>query len=359
MNIFYISNIFPSKKSNDNYGIFCKNVYDALNDEKFKVTHLAVIQGKSFNRVYNVFRYIFLIFKIYVIGLFCSKSFDVIYFQYVWFHVFLSILIIKKWRRNAKKLILNFHGEDLLGFLNEPNSKKNNFLVESADRIIFPSVYFKNLFLEKYSATENKLFVSPSGGVNKEIFFADNKSIDFREHRIVFCSRFAKDKGWDDFINAAVLIHKKRIDFQFILIGYGEELAFAKKLINQNSAESYIKILEGLTQQKIAEIYRKSILFVFPTRLSESLGLVALEAMSCGLAVVGSNIAALPEYIKNGHNGLLFEKGNPNDLSDKIIMFLKLSSEKKEQFSLNAFETSKQYEQNKVLADLKDNLIKL
>lgn len=353
MKIFYISNMFPSKKTNDNYGIFCKNVYDALNDEYFKVTKLAVIYGKSFNKLFNVLRYFSLMLRIYSIGFFCNKSFDAVYFQYIWLHVFASIPLIKKWKKQNKKIILNFHGEDLIEFINDINSK-NKYLVETADRIIFPSSYFKNVFLEKYSVEEKKIFVSPSGGVNKKIFFPDKKIK--KENLIVFCSRFAKDKGWDDFINALCLVHSTNKNLEAVLIGYGEEISDAKKLIIKTKSDSFIKIYEKLPQKQIADIYRKSLVFVFPTRKSESLGLVALEAMSCGLPVIGSNTAALPEYIDDGKNGFLFEKGNVQKLAKKINDFLMFPVDVKNKFSDAAINKSKNYEMNFVLSKLKQNL---
>lgn len=298
--------------------------------------------------------------KIYIIGFFCNKSFDAVYFQYVWLHVFASIPLIKKWKKQNKKIILNFHGEDLLEFINTINSR-NKYLVENADRIIFPSLYFENLFLEKYyieELDERKIFVSPSGGVNQKIFFSDKKIK--KENLIVFCSRFAKDKGWDDFINALCLVHSLNQNLEAVLIGYGEEISKAKELIIKNKADSFIKIYEKLPQKQIADIYRKSLVFVFPTRRqSESLGLVALEAMSCGLPVIGSNTAALPEYIDDEKNGFLFEKGNVQNLTEKINDFLMLPADIKNEFADAAIEKSKNYEMNFVLSKLKQNLKKI
>lgn len=350
--------MFPSKKSNDNYGIFCKNVYDVLNDDYFNVVKLCVIRGKSFNKFFNIFRYFFLVLRIYLIATFSGEIFDTVYFQYVWLHVKICIPLIKKWKKAGKKIILNFHGEDLLEFVQYSNNSKNLFLVRNADRIIFPSKYFKNLFLKNYSCNKDRLYVSASGGINNHIFYPDEKLQ--KEKLIVFCSRFAKDKGYDDFINAVCLVKKQRSEINAVLIGYGEEEKIAEEIIKSTCSESFIKILKRISQPDIAKIYRKALLFVFPTRrLSESLGLVALEAMACGLPVIGSNIAALPEYIRSGKNGFLFECGNVKNLSEKIIEFLDLPENKKIEFSKNSLITSIQYDENKVLNELKDNLKKL
>jgi glycosyltransferase involved in cell wall biosynthesis len=47
-----------------------------------------------------------------------------------------------------------------------------------------------------------------------------------------------------------------------------------------------------------------------------------MEAMSLGLPVIGSNAGGTTEQIANGQNGYLFENKNPEDLTNKIELFL-------------------------------------
>ena len=50
----------------------------------------------------------------------------------------------------------------------------------------------------------------------------------------------------------------------------------------------------------------------------ETFGLVLIEAMRSGVAVVGSNAGGVPEIIEDGRSGLLFEPGSASDLADKL-----------------------------------------
>jgi glycosyltransferase involved in cell wall biosynthesis len=59
-------------------------------------------------------------------------------------------------------------------------------------------------------------------------------------------------------------------------------------------------------------------LFVLPSLFGEGLPMVVLEAMAIGLPTVASSVEGVPEAIRPGVEGLLFEPGNANDLADKI-----------------------------------------
>ena len=61
---------------------------------------------------------------------------------------------------------------------------------------------------------------------------------------------------------------------------------------------------------------------VVPTLFQETVGLATLEAHAAGLPVIASRIGAIPEYIQDGGNGLLFEPGNPQALRACLVRLL-------------------------------------
>ena len=52
---------------------------------------------------------------------------------------------------------------------------------------------------------------------------------------------------------------------------------------------------------------------VIPSLVWESYSMVAHEALACGVPVIASRLGALPEAVRDGHNGLLFEPGSAVD----------------------------------------------
>lgn len=354
--IYYISNMFPSKTKNDNYGIFCKKVYEGLQGDDIEIPFLSCIKGKSFNKFYNAFRYLIFISDILLKIVFRSQKYDIVYFQYVWIHVFYASALFKFLQKRNKKIIINFHGEDLLNFVEHPYKKKFIKILSYADLIITPSLYYQNWLKSKFVVDGKKLFVSASGGVDREVF--NYKECNKFNRQICFCSRLVPQKGWKDFVDAILILKKRNFVINAIMIGYGPDMGALKDKIKDEKLEDIITVKTGLTHEDIAMEYSNSGLFVFPTA-NESLGLVAIEAMSCGLPVIGTKIAALQEYISDGENGFIVDVNAPMQLAEKIEHYFSLSDDEKNRIRQNALETSKRYEFHTVCFELKQKIVSI
>lgn len=103
-------------------------------------------------------------------------------------------------------------------------------------------------------------------------------------------------------------------------------------------------------------IYTNLDLFIFPTTLEESLGLVGLEAMACHTPVIGSRIGGLTDYIVDGKNGFFFEPGNEIDLAKKIELFRNLPEKETECLKKAAYQTALQYKSDVVAQKLYSQL---
>jgi glycosyltransferase involved in cell wall biosynthesis len=69
---------------------------------------------------------------------------------------------------------------------------------------------------------------------------------------------------------------------------------------------------------KLPDLYQASDVFVI-AGVAELQSIVTMEAMASGLPILAVNAMALPELCHDGQNGYLFEMGNENALSEKII----------------------------------------
>jgi glycosyltransferase involved in cell wall biosynthesis len=345
-----ISNMYPSD-SNPTYGTFIKNFEEQMQNEGFTIRR-CVISGRGKGILEKLKKYI-TFFK-QTVNAVRQEDYDLIYVHYI-NHSLLPLLFIKN--SISKPLILNAHGSDVLPYTNTGKFVQRLItpIIKSADLIVVPTNYFKSIVKNTFSFDGEKIFVSPSGGVDTKLFTKKPYIYD-RKLTIGYVSRIDKSKGWDIFLNALKLIKEKTDhDFNVIIIGDGPDIKELKKCIKTYGLAQDVLLLGAIEHSKLPQYYQKMDLFIFPT-LGESLGLVGLEAMACSVPVLGSNIPALQEYIFPNKNGNLFNKGDAMDLFTKINHFIYLDPEKKKTLSSIARKNAEKYDSIKTSYELNKRL---
>lgn len=352
MKILVVSNLFPSKKA-PYYGSFVKNFCDQL-EKDGRVTKLekVVLKGIHSNKIMKIYLYTVYYLKILYKTIF--YHYDLIYV-----HLISHSTIPLKFVNYFKKLniVFNIHGEDLLVTtpLAKVLLKQSLPLVKQAQHLVVPSNYFKKItkdYIPDYP--EKKIIVSASGGV-KSIFCPVHDKIS-NEFKIGFVSRIDRGKGWNVLIEAINILEQKKIKIKVYIVGGGPQIGEMKALIDRYNLPD-IRYIGPIAHDDLPDFYRSLDVFIFPTVLCESLGLVGLEAMACGVPVIGSNIGGLTDYITDGYNGFMFNPGDSTDLADKIEKYYSLSYSEKEKFSERAVLTSKRYSDKKVASTLFDKIL--
>jgi len=146
-----------------------------------------------------------------------------------------------------------------------------------------------------------------------------------------------------------------------VAAGDGEQAAYfgqVKAYIEKNQLEQSVTLITNLPHEKVYGEYAKADIFLLPSQ--EVTSVAQLEAMSCSLPVICSNLDGKASYIKEGVNGLLVEPGNEADLQEKLEYLLAhqelIPSMGRENYNtvLELYSFNHYYEQiNKILADMK------
>ncbi len=323
MKILVVSNMYPDKK-NPFYGTFVKSFYEQLLSIDNISAELSVMH-KADNKISKLFRYFLFYSKTFFKSLFAGDK--LIYIHYASYSS-LPVILAKKINKKLK-VFVNVHGSDVI----PENSRQKRMekytkqIIQLSDKVIVPSIYFKNIVLDKYKIDKSKVVVYPSGGINNRIFNHCNKeqrikvlediglNPSFRTFGMV--SRISYGKGWDVFLHAISICNKNNMKANYLIVGDGPESDQMEELIKKLNLTQVVTVIGLQDQYKLSQIYNALDFLVFPTeRAGESLGLVALEALSCGCPVISSNYAAPKYYIKNSINGYKFDKGNTQQLSD-------------------------------------------
>lgn len=335
MKFLLLSNMFPDK-NNPTYGTFVKSSYDQLKRIIPVVDKIVMFKnnGSWPDKIKKYFCY-----YVKAIKEINRNDYDAIYIHYI-AHSSIPALISKK----KFKIISNIHGTDIFPkrIIQKMLLPIVRVIISKSDLIIVPSEYIKKYVECKYRVNKQKIFVSPSGGINSAIFFPSKRN-RYSNHtsRIGYASRIEINKGWDTYIEAISILREN--EFNFSLVGSGACKRELYHMINEKKLHGKIDLKESLPQAHLREYFSSLDCFVFPSE-NESLGLIGIEAMACGCPVIGANNSGITSYLEDGYNGLIFEPGNPEELAKKIENYFLLEEEEKRKMSLNAIETAKKYD---------------
>lgn len=195
-------------------------------------------------------------------------------------------------------------------------------------------VFFQNTenraFMLEHNVVKGAYDLLPGSGVNVDYYTAldypAGDTIDF-----VFIARVMKEKGIDQYLEAAEVIRSKYPNTRFHICGACEQ-AYEDKL--QELQDRGVIIYHGLVKD-MREIHKISSCTVHPTYYPEGLSNVLLESAASARPIITTNRAGCREVIDDGKNGFVVEQKNAKDLIEKIERFLNLSYEERKQMGLN------------------------
>lgn len=171
----------------------------------------------------------------------------------------------------------------------------------------------------------------PQFGVNDRYFTKKNvgklkKELNPENCFVVgYIGRVNEEKGIESLIRAVAIIKQKRKLYpqkkvKLLVIGNGNYKQEGIELSASLSVEDSIVFLDAVDFNQIVDYYNIMDLMVIPSLTTEEwkeqFGRTIIEAMSCGVPVIGSSSGAIPEVI--GEAGVIFQEGKAQILSEKI-----------------------------------------
>ena len=136
--------------------------------------------------------------------------------------------------------------------------------------------------------------------------------------RFLCLGRLVEEKGVDTAIRAVARLDQSGIDVALDIAGSGRAEKRLRRLAADLGLGERACFHGWVDSSGSAALFASARAVLFPARWHEPAGLVALEAMAAGRAVVASAVGGLPETVEDGVNGLLVEPGNPAALAIAI-----------------------------------------
>ena len=196
------------------------------------------------------------------------------------------------------------------------------WLVNNSSKTVTNSTATKKFCLEA-GLDEDKLEVIPFG-VDTDFFRPLDVYKDEGIFQILSVGYLIERKGFEYLIRAMPHVLKEHVNARLKIVGSGPLESKLKELIYELDLSYVVEIVKNITDEELLMTYNSADLFVLPSIVdsqgnTEGLGVVLLEAMACGLPVIGSDVGGIVDIIKNNQTGILVPEKASINIAGEII----------------------------------------
>ena len=233
-----------------------------------------------------------------------------------------------------------------------------------ADLVIAPSSKIKHN-LEEYGV--RKKITVLATGINTDVFKISKSAkktlrkkikVSSRNKILLFVGRIELEKNPGFLIEVLSRILKFRKDVVLLMIGEGSYVEELKKKAKKLKIEKSVVFLGKVPHPEIPLYYQGTDIFVFSS-LTETQGIIMLEAAACGLPIVALYDKVFTDVVQNKKNGFLVKEENP-DIFAKNILYILNNPSVYNKFSSFARKTARHFselKQTKKLLKIYKNLL--
>ncbi|MGM0839846.1 MAG: N-acetyl-alpha-D-glucosaminyl L-malate synthase BshA [Bacillota bacterium] len=252
------------------------------------------------------------------------ENLDILHVHYAIPHAVCAILG-KQMSGKDVKIVTTLHGTDITVLGYDPSltgairfgieksdvvTAVSSALVKQTNDLIQPDKDIQTV----YNFIDERVYKAvDSQHLRNEYGIRDNEKV------IIHVSNFRGVKRVKDVVAAFNLIQSE-IPAKLLLVGDGPEMTVICRQVGELGLEDRVLFLGK--QDNLEELYSLSDIKLLLSE-KESFGLVALEAMACGVPSIGTNVGGIPEVIEDGYNGYICEVGNVAQVAEKSLLLLK------------------------------------
>lgn len=203
-----------------------------------------------------------------------------------------------------------------------------NLGLRKAQKVFFQNTENRD-FMVSHGVVKGPYDMLPGSGVNLDQYqvfpYPSGETLDF-----VFIARVMKEKGIDQYLDAAKEIRKRHPETRFHICGFCEQdYEETLKELNDDGTVVYHGLVSDMT-----EIYRMISCTVHPTYYPEGLSNVLLESAASGRPIITTDRSGCREVVDDGVNGFVVKQQDSQDLIEKIEKFLSLSVDERRAMGL-------------------------
>jgi N-acetyl-alpha-D-glucosaminyl L-malate synthase BshA len=249
---------------------------------------------------------------------------DVLHVHYAIPHS-ISAILAKQMLAAKRRLpfITTLHGTDItLVGTDRSYFPITKFSIEQSDGITSISDYLRRETVTVFSVP-NEIRVIKNF-VNCELYHPDNEKAGAAhyapdgEKLLIHVSNFRPVKRVLDCIRILAEV-RKSVPAHLLMVGDGPDRSPAEHLARELKIDRHVSFLGK--QNHVERLIRLAHVLLMPSSL-ESFGLVALEAMACGVVPVTTRVGGVPELITDGEDGFLEAPGDIQAQAGRVVELL-------------------------------------
>jgi glycosyltransferase involved in cell wall biosynthesis len=146
------------------------------------------------------------------------------------------------------------------------------------------------------------------------------------EKMILFVGSLTEHKGLHIIIKAMKEVVKEIPKVKLLVVGRGKDyyVNYIDKLVTNYALQDHINFLGYKNNEDVLKLIREADIVVVPEQWNSEFGpVILIEAKLSGRPVVASRIGSIPEYVRDGIDGILVNYNCSKDFSDALITLLK------------------------------------
>jgi glycosyltransferase involved in cell wall biosynthesis len=201
-------------------------------------------------------------------------------------------------------------------------SRLEGYNARHADAVLTTSEYCRSAIRRHYGVAPSQVRLAPEG-IDLPRWRALAAQVPHHSDgaTILCVARQYPRKHIADLLRARPIVRRGVPGAHAIIAGDGPEHGNLRALAAELKLHDAVRFTGALPDDDLALLYRQADIFCLPS-VQEGFGIVFLEAMACGLPVVATRAAAIPEVVPDRRAGLLVSPGNSSELAHALIELL-------------------------------------
>lgn len=230
---------------------------------------------------------------------------------------FRKLIIFRIAKLKIIPTIIHLHGSEFKEFYDGSPvivKKVIKYLLDSVSCIVVLSNSWKKYIS---SLTKNKIFII--NNFVPDIYRDEEKQLNRKRSNILYLGVFGARKGIYDLIKVFAEINEQMKGIKLICAGNGE-IEQVNQIIKELNLSNKAINLGWISGEQKLNVLNESAIFVLPS-YNEGLPMAIIEAMSCSMAVVATNVGGIPEIVDK-KTGILVNPGNIVQLKNALLDLL-------------------------------------